>query len=72
MIITKGKKSVSYLKNCLVMDYGLDSKINHTEFYNLQQALTSSDPTSLCGKLVYCRCLWFIAEEPEMQRGEIA
>lgn len=33
-----GKKSVSYLKNCVVMDYSLDRKNNHTELYNLQQA----------------------------------
>lgn len=32
MIIAKGeKKSVSYLKNCAVMDYSLDRKNNHTE-----------------------------------------
>lgn len=43
MITTKGEKSVIYLKNCLVMDYVLHSKNNHTELYNLQQALTSSE-----------------------------
>lgn len=38
MIIAKGRKSVSYLKNCRAMDCGLDSKNNHTELYNLQWA----------------------------------
>lgn len=55
MITTKGEKSVTYLKNCLVMDYVLHSKNNHTELYNLQQALTSSEGAGRIRKCVWCQ-----------------